>query len=74
MFTNVDESRICHTGFRNIDEPEFDPDGEVAITPDLSVLGVSCSIQDRVVNIIVQQFYCEAYVFLIQVLKRQLSL
>ena len=41
---------------------------------DLSVLGVSCSIQDRVVNIIVQQFYCEAYVFLIQVLKRQLSL
>ena len=31
MFTNVDESRICHTGFRNIDEPEFD--GEVAITP-----------------------------------------
>ena len=33
MFTNVDESRMCHTGFRNIDEPEFDPDGEVAITP-----------------------------------------
>ena len=33
MFTNVDESRIRHAGFRNIDEPEFDPDGEVAITP-----------------------------------------
>ena len=33
---------------------------------DLSVLGVSCSIQDRVVNIIVQQFYCKAYIYLIQ--------
>ena len=33
---------------------------------DLSVLGVSCSIQDRVVNITVQQFYCKAYIFLIE--------
>ena len=31
------------------------PDGEVAITLEV-ILGVSCSIQDRVANIIVQQF------------------
>ena len=49
-------SRPCRTLFIGLTFKRRDwPDGEVAITLEV-ILRVSCSIQDRVANIIVQQF------------------